>query len=321
MPIFDHPQLSRMEKRIGRATRHGWSGFFVLTIVMLVAGTWIGYAFHATFYGMLVALGVDVICVGYAWIVAPWQVRRSVRAERGRFPKQEEHVKQLLAPLCEKAGIQMPEIFIIPAAEINAFAAGFQSKRQYIGVTVGTIEFLTDRELTAVLAHEVSHIFRKDTLFEGWWVALMGVITGVTILLFVIGVLFASTAKSERNRQGTQGPNDDEQMGWFVALASVIVGVISIVIIQLWLKADSRRREVLADEHSVLLMGSAKPLASALERMKNQTFVLQVPSTLAMFFAVTPTRRSWWERLFDTHPDIDWRIQKLRSIAQAMGEL
>lgn len=186
---------------------------------------------------------------------------------------------------------------------------------------MGAIELLTERELTAVLAHEVSHIVRKDTLVEGWWVAMMGMVTVVTIFLFVFGVIFASMARHEGNRQGTKGASDDEQMGWLIAIASVIIGAIAILIIQLWLKADSRRREVLADEHAVLLTGSAKYLANALERMKTQTFKLEVSVASAMFFAVTPTKRAWWERLFDTHPDIHWRINKLRSIAQEMGEL
>lgn len=123
---LDHPRWLRMEKRIGRATRHVWSGIFILTILILVTGTWIGYNVHATLYGMLIALGIDLICVSYSWLIAPWQVKRAVRAERGRFPDREEQVKRLLSSLCEKVGIQLPEIFIIPTDEINAFAAGFQ---------------------------------------------------------------------------------------------------------------------------------------------------------------------------------------------------
>lgn len=314
-----YPGLARMERRIHRATRHAWSGFFLLSLLIVMAGAWIGYAAHDIYYGMLIAAGIDVICVGYAWMVAPLHLKRFIRARQGLFPEKEERVQQLLTPLCEKAGIKMPGIFIISTRDINAMAAGFLASNQYIGITEGAMNTLTDHELSAVLAHEVSHIVRKDTLIAGWWIALMGVIAGVSIILFTMGISSELDDK-QRYRRVSKQSHEEENSGIILALAAIVFGVIAILLVQLWLKADSRRREVLADEHAILLTGNALPLATALEQMRAQTLHLRTPASLSMFFAVTPSHRSWWVRLFDTHPDISWRIQKLRAIAQEMGE-
>lgn len=314
-------QWERMERRIHRATRFVWVGFGVLCILVFAAGTWLGWESQAPQVGAYVALGVIAVCAGYAMVVAPWQLGRAVRSEQGRFPESEARVRRLLEPLCQKAEIETLQVMIVPTRAMNAFAAGLLPKRQYIGVTAGALQHLSDRELSAVLAHEISHVCRKDTLYLGWWVAFLGLIISATVALAVMGMVIGSASRQGRATRGSGRGRNNGESGLLMALFAIVVGIAAVVIIKLWLRADMRRREVLADEHAVLLTGGAKDLANALERLKQDTAVLPNISALSLFFAFEPVRRvHWWQRLFDTHPNIDWRIQRLRTLSRNLGE-
>ena len=86
--------------------------------------------------------------------------------------------------------------------------------------------------------------------------------------------------------------------------------------------AVSRRREALADVSGVSLTRYPPGLISALEKLKEDTTVVHSSSRATAHLwiesplARTPEegRLAWLNRLFDTHPPLEERIQALKEL-------
>src|SRR6201994_4573207 len=72
--------------------------------------------------------------------------------------QQEPRLYNLLENLCISRGIPMPKLKIVESDVLNAFATGLNRRQYAISVTTGLLDALDDRELEAVLAHELTHI-------------------------------------------------------------------------------------------------------------------------------------------------------------------
>lgn len=68
-----------------------------------------------------------------------------------------------LPPICEKLGIPEPELYLAMDPQPNAWTAG--DTRVYITLTSSLIEYLTEEELNAVIAHECGHILCHHVLY------------------------------------------------------------------------------------------------------------------------------------------------------------
>ena len=68
--------------------------------------------------------------------------------------------------LCALANMPKPRLAIAPSPMLNAFATGRNSKTAVLVATTGLLNNpdLTDQELEAVLAHELSHVAHKDVV-------------------------------------------------------------------------------------------------------------------------------------------------------------
>ncbi|MCY0870278.1 MAG: M48 family metalloprotease, partial [Firmicutes bacterium] len=292
------PRLAALIRRAQLAQRNAWLSFALLSGFVVAIGASVGYIGQATALGAYVALAVLAVCAGYALLVAPRQVARKVRACKGRFGEQDIRVRGLLEPLSARAGVGVPAVLIIPSQAGNAFAAGLLPSQRCVGITTGALERLDDRQLGAVLAHEVAHLARKDTLFIGWWVALLGVVVSLSVIGFAGGL---GLVVAGRRRHSARGRSGIALIGWILMGCALIGGSFAFVAIQLWLRADMRRRERRADDHAVALTGSAVQLADALEILGRGPALLARQSALAAFFAMRPSSCThWWMRLFDT---------------------
>ena len=68
----------------------------------------------------------------------------------------------MVAGLCQRAGLPMPEVGIYNSPEINAFATGPSKRRSLVAVSSGLLNSMNKNELEGVLAHELSHIQNGD---------------------------------------------------------------------------------------------------------------------------------------------------------------
>lgn len=294
-----------------------WFFYLFLWGATVSLGVWLGYRMGSVRSGFIAGLSLVTVCLFYASVCLSWHLRKLVQQEQSESDV--ARVKRLLVPLCERAGLRAPRIFIMSTPAANACAAGVLHGMRYVGVTKGALKLLDDRELEAVLAHEVTHLQRRDSLFDGWWIALSGIV--VWISAFSVGFGIASLMSSTR-AQNDKDRSSGAGMGIFMIFAGIVFGVVSVFFIQVVLHNIMRRREYRADEGAVILTGSATPLIHALKKLESSDPMLGTQSALAMLFSVNPApKKGWWDALFATHPKTSKRIARLEVLARELGEV
>ncbi|MBN1170323.1 zinc metalloprotease HtpX [Candidatus Micrarchaeota archaeon] len=197
--------------------------------------------------------------------------------------------------------IPMPKLYIIQDESPNAFATGRDPKHASVAVTTGLLKMMKREELEGVLAHEISHVANYDIRFSMIAVVFVGAIA----LLgdFVWRMLFYGGGGRKRDGGG----------GALVIVALVFV-ILAPVFAQLVRFAISRQREYLADANGARLTRYPAGLASALEKIKSANIPTKAANdtTASLFFSNPFPHKMGF--LAATHPPIDDRIQKLRSM-------
>jgi heat shock protein HtpX len=214
---------------------------------------------------------------------------RAQPATREQAPELYEMVERLAM----KAGIPMPRLYVIPEPALNAFATGRSPSHAAVAVTEGIMRALSREELEGVLAHELSHVFNRDTLISTVAATLAGAISYLAHPLMLMG-----------------GRDDDERGNPLAGLLAFILAPIAAMLIQM---AVSRSREYQADASGARLVGYPQGLASALRKLataKERVPLHASPST-AHLFIVNPLSGRSIANLFSTHPPLEERIARL----------
>src|SRR6476659_7858302 len=115
----------------------------------------------------------------------------------------------LLENLCISRGITLPKLKISEAEGLNALATGLNQKQFSITLTRGLIESLSDAELEAVLAHELTHIRNGDVRLLVIAVVIAGVIAFfaelVVRIFFQSGIAFGRGRRTSEDRRPSSG--------------------------------------------------------------------------------------------------------------------
>jgi heat shock protein HtpX len=211
----------------------------------------------------------------------------------------------IVAQLARRADMPMPKLYIIPSEHPNAFATGRNPSHAAVAVTEGILQMLSERELAAVLAHELSHVKNRDILIATIAAGVAGLISSIGYAL-QWGLMLGGARHDDENRGGG-----------LAALAWIVVAPLVAMLIQL---AISRSREYGADASGAALLGDPDALADALvtlEQSREQhPYPFGGPAT-AHLFIVNPLRggaAASMMRWFSTHPPIEERVRRLRSM-------
>lgn len=210
--------------------------------------------------------------------------------------------------LCIANGQPMPAVYIIEDQSPNAFATGRSPETASIAFTTGILALLDRKELEGVAAHELSHVKNYD----------IRVMTIVVVLVGCISLLANILIRSRFRREGDK----DNNLGLIFMIIGIVLAVLSPIIAKLIQLAVSRSREFLADASGALLTRYPDGLASALQKIENANIPLQNPNhaTAHLFlnnpFGATAESRSFFTNLFATHPPIEERIKRLRSMGK-----
>jgi heat shock protein HtpX len=211
----------------------------------------------------------------------------------------------MVAALARKAGLPMPQLYIMDNPQPNAFATGRDPQHAAVAVTTGLLRTLERNEVAGVIAHELAHIANRDTL-------LMTVTATIAGAISMLGnfAMFAGGGHRENNGFGP-----------IATLAMVILAPIAAMLVQM---AISRTREYAADDLGARISGEPLALASALGKIASLAH--QVPNDTAEMnpasahlFIVNPLSGARLDNLFATHPATENRIAALRNLARAMG--
>ena len=264
------------------------SGLIVLGMAVIL-GT-IGWMFFG-FTGLLVTLAIGLVFMMSSSRVTPKMLTKLYGA-KPVSPEQAPDLYRILAELSKRAELpQVPKLFYLPSKIMNAFATG-RKDNSYVVVSDGLLRALTPRELTGVIAHEVTHIRNNDM-----WV--MGVAD-----LFSRLTSFISTAGQFMLIFGLGLFMFGERNIPFLGLLLLIFAPILSSLLQLGL---SRTREYDADLGAFELTNDARGLASALSKLEKYHGGL-------MEKIILPGRKQEQPSLLRTHPQTEDRIERLLAL-------
>ncbi len=195
-----------------------------------------------------------------------------------------------------------PRIYVIDSPQPNAFATGRSPRHAAVAVTTGILEAMTDGELEAVLAHELSHVRNYDILIS----SVAAMLAAALSMLARMAFFFGGGGRDRENPAGAIG-----------SIVALLVGPIAAVFIRF---AISRAREYQADASGAELTGQPLLLASALTKIGKATerIPLKVDPAVSQLFIADPLKafnRRDVSRLLATHPSIEDRVRRLEEMA------
>ena len=197
-------------------------------------------------------------------------------------------------------GMPMPKVYIIDDPAPNAFATGRDPKHAAVAATTGILDVMSDRELEAVMAHEISHVRNYDirvSMIAFGLVSAIGILSDIAMRMFFFG-----------------GDRDNENNNPIALVVGIVLIILAPIIATLIQLAVSRQREYLADASGALTTRDPEGLASALEKLEKtgRPMQRQSSSTAHLFFN-NPMRAGMMSRIFSTHPPLEDRIKRLRA--------
>lgn len=199
-------------------------------------------------------------------------------------------------------GMPMPKVYIINDPAPNAFATGRNPKNAVVAATTGLLDIMDDRELNAVMAHEMGHVQNYDIRVS---MIAFGLVSAIGILSdIILRILFVGGDR----REGGVHP-----VVLIIGLVVVILAPIIAAIVQM---AISRQREYLADASGALTTRDSEGMASALEKLQSFGRPMQKQhSATAQLFISNPLQPGFFAKLFSSHPPLPDRIKRLRENA------
>lgn len=218
-------------------------------------------------------------------------------------PEEAPRIYRIVERICQRNSLPMPKIYAVDNPSPNAFATGRNPKHAAVAVTTGALNLLDDEELEGVLGHEMAHVRNRDILIS----TIAATMAGALMMLASMGrwaLIFG----------GYGGRDRDDRGGALGTLFLLIVAPIAAMLIQL---AISRSREYAADESGAHLVGHPYGLARALEKLQaySQRIPMEASPATAHMYIVKPLSGGTLLSLFSTHPPIDERIRRLRSMS------
>jgi heat shock protein HtpX len=199
-------------------------------------------------------------------------------------------------------GLPMPKVHIINDHAFNAFATGRNPENASVAITTGLLGALDDSELQGVMAHELGHIKNYD-------IRVSMVVFGLVAVISVMADIFLRMSFFGGRGNSKEG-NSPVMM--ILGIVAIILAPIVAMLIQ---TAVSRKREYLADATGAMTTRYPEGLAGALEKIKagGSATKRQNTSTAHLFIA-NPLKGKSFSSFFSTHPPIDERIARLRTM-------
>jgi heat shock protein HtpX len=258
---------------------------------------WVGSYFFGT-QGAVIGLGAALLLQAVAYFNGHKMALAFARAQELR-PGELTWLRQATDELSQRAGIPAPRLYLSPDPQPNAFAAGRNPGVAVVCINQGLLNAMGQREVVAVVAHEIGHIRNRDTL------------TMTVVAAFATFISFLANIAWIIPR------GDNEERNPLVDLVMMVLAPFVAMFIQM---AISRTRDFAADRAAAELTGDPTSMIDALRALERGThrvpsYTAQ-PATAHMYIA-SPFRAGGIGKLFMTHPPVEDRIRALAELRGA----
>ena len=273
----------------------------ILIILVFVVIVGIIAALFAWFYNdPWIAVWTIIVAIIYAVIqyfiagssaVVMTGAREIVKKDNPRF-------YNIVENLSITTGLPMPKVYIIDDKAPNAFATGRDPKHAIVAATTGLLDIMDDKEVTAVMAHEMSHVKNYD-------IRVSMIVFGLTCVIGLISDLaFRMMFYGDRRRN-----NEGSPVGYVLVVLAAILSPIFASLAQM---AVSRQREYLADASAVQITRYPEGMISALKKLQSHSQPMKSQNIAAEAMYINSSlRKGFFSELFSTHPPIEKRIERL----------
>lgn len=281
---------------ISKNKRNSFFLMLIIFVVFILLAYVISMAFAPEYFFVIMIFGI-IFSLSYILLsyynsskiaIKSVGAKKALRTEQKMF-------YDLIEGLTLASGLPMPELYVMPSQQINAFASGRDPNNAVVCVTKGALEKLDKRELEGVLAHELGHIGNYDIRY-------------MTLATVMVGMIAIISEIFLRNLRFNNSREDKNQIFLILGIFLAILAPIAVHFVQL---AISRKREYSADATAVKFTRYPEGLIRALEKIKKDSPMKskEVSKAMQSLFFANP-----FENLGSTHPKIEKRIEKLRNM-------
>lgn len=271
----------------------------IMVVFVLIIGA-VAAAFAAYFKDPWIAVWTTVVAIIYAIVqyFLSASLTTVMTGAREITKKDNPRLYNIVENLSITTGLPMPKVYIVEDSAPNAFATGRDPEHAIVAATTGLMDIMNDKELTAVMAHEMSHVKNYDirvSLIVFGLVCVVGMISDIAFRMMFYG---------DRRRS-----NEGSPVGYLLVLVAAIFAPFCASIAQM---AVSREREYLADASAVNITRYPEGMISALKKLQSHSQPMKNQnSAMASLYINDPLRKGFFSNLFSTHPPIEKRIERL----------
>lgn len=274
--------------------------FIMILFVVMIAA--IAGAFAWIYRDPWIAVWTILIATIYAVIqyFAAGSIATAMTGATEISKKDNPRLYNIVENLSITTGLPMPKVYIINDPAPNAFATGRDPKHSIVAATTGLLDIMNDKELTAVMAHEMSHVKNYDIRVS------MIVFGLVCVIGLISDVAFRMMFYGNRRRD-----NEGSPMGYLLIVVAAILSPILAALAQM---AVSREREYLADASAVNITRYPEGMINALKKLQSHTQPMRSQNVAAASMYINdPLRKGFFNNLLSTHPPIEKRIERLEN--------
>jgi len=270
--------------------------------VAIIAG--LGYVFDLYFFGGgtgVVFYGVVIGALIYV-AIQYYSAGKQALSMAGAKPitkADNPRLYRIVENLAITTGLPMPKVYIVEDPAPNAFATGRDPEHAAVAATTGLLEIMDDAELEGVMAHELAHVKNFD-------IRVTTIVFGLVVVVGILADVLARMAFFGGMRRNGGGGNP------LILVVGILAMILAPLLAALIQAAISRQREYLADATGALTTRHPEALASALEKLGQYGRPLKKQqASMAHLWMADPIQPGVIDRMFQTHPPIKDRVERL----------